>query len=557
MPWKPTEPGEVPTLGYIALDFMSEMLAEPDRPDYSPFLPYREQEDFILEWYRIDPLTGRFIYRRGLLGRPRGWGKSPLLAALAITEFVAPIVFAGWDSEGQPVGRPWSDIRTAIVHVAAVSEEQTKNTWEPVLQMLEGPVSDEYGLDPMEGMVTGPHHAKMLPRTASARTIKGGRPIFSVLDQTEEWIPSNGGVRLANTMRSNAAKVGGRTLESPNAFVPGEESVAEASAAFALAISEGRAKDPSLLYDHREASGQTDVTDRESLIAGLRYAYGDSVRDYPCIIHEPSCERQGHVDLEPLLTTIWDPAQDLQISRSDFLNQITHASDQWVSSPVWAARRMGQGNIPDKIITTDEPIVLGFDGSRGRNRGKADATALVGCRVSDGHLFTIRVWEQPSGPMGKDWVPNAIEVDAEVRSCMTRYKVVGFYADPSGWSEYVAAWTAAFGRRLKVKASQENPIAAWPRGKDSRVVEYVERLRLAIVNGECTHDGSSELTRHIINARKRNTRSGVLLYKSYPDSPYKIDAAYAATMAWKARTDAIAKGIGRGRTARGKVTVLR
>lgn len=152
-----------------------------------------------------------------------------------------------------------------------------------------------------------------------------------------------------------------------------------------------------------------------------------------------------------------------------------------------------------------------------------------------------------------------IEVDAEVRACFDRWNVVGFYADPSGWAEWVAKWEAAYGRRLRVKANQSAPIAVWPRGKDSRVEEYVERLRLALVNHdpdnpEISHSGDAALVRHMLNARRRTTRSGYLLYKAYPDSPDKIDAAYAAVMAWKARTDALAKGIGRAR--RSKVIVF-
>lgn len=552
MPWLPSVPGEVPTLGYIAIDWITANLAAPDKGEYEAFVPYREQEDFILDWYRIDPLTGKFIYKRGLLGRPRGWGKSPLLAALSLTEFLAPICFAGWDAYGQPVGRPWADIRTPMVHIAAVSEEQTENTWIPLLEMCEGPVVDEYpGLEPMTTQVNGPR-GKILKRTSAGRSIKGAKPVFSVLDQTEEWTQSNGGIRLATNMLNNAAKIGGRVLESPNAFIPGEESVAESSAATAQKQIEGRARETVLLYDHREAPGETELTDRPSLEMGLRMAYGDSsAHPDGCVLHDPPCE-PGHTDLDALISRIWDPAADMQVMRADFLNQITHATDSWISKNQWMARSK-----PDKAIANDEPITIGFDGSRGRNKGKADATALIGCRVSDGHLFTIKVWEQPEGMKAKDWVPNPLDVDAEVRSCFERYKIVAFYADPSGWSEWVAMWTRSFGRRLRIKASAENPIAAWPRGKDSRVVEYVERFRLAVANGECTHDGSSELTRHIVNARKRNTKSGVLLYKAYPDSPYKIDAAYAAVMAWKARTDAIAKGVGRGKSSMGKVTVLK
>ena len=37
----------------------------------------------------------------------------------------------------QPVGKPWAEVRTPLVQIAAVSEEQTKNTWSPLLEMLE------------------------------------------------------------------------------------------------------------------------------------------------------------------------------------------------------------------------------------------------------------------------------------------------------------------------------------------------------------------------------------------------------------------------------------
>lgn len=542
MPWKPSEPGEIPTLGHEVLDWIIDNLAAPDRADYEPFVPYREQEDFILRWYALDPRTGRRTYSRGVLGRPRGWGKSPLLAALACVEALGPVVPDGWDSDGRPVGKPWAEIRTPLVQIAAVSEEQTGNTWGPVLEMLraEAPVHDTVrGLEPMETFVALPNRGKMHQVTSSARTIKGARAVFAVLDQSEEWVASNGGIKLANTMRSNAAKVGGTTLESPNAFIPGEGSVAEGSAAFWDAIQAGRARDDGLLYDHRESPADTDMSERESLIAGLRVSYGDSsAHPGGCVIHTPPCD-PGHVDLDRLVSTIWDPEQDVQTSRSDFLNQITHASDSWVSKPEWL-----DCMDLDRAIEPTDRIVLGFDGSKGRVRGKADATALVGCRISDGYLFEIKVWEQPAGPAGNGWMPNPVEVDHEVRKAFETWRVVGFYADPSGWTEYVAKWESAFRRRLKVKATQSAPITVWPRGKDARVVHYVDQLRLAIANGECAHDGSPSLTRHVLNARKRKTNSGYLLYKAYPDSPDKIDAAYAAVMAWKARTDALAKGMG-------------
>jgi hypothetical protein len=475
---------------------------------------------------------------------------------LAIVEALGDVVPDGWDSDGQPVGKPWSTVRTPLVHIAAVSEDQTRNTWQPLLEMIrESPhlVDDYPGLEPLDTFVLLPR-GRIEQITASARSTKGAPVVFATLDQTEEWVPSNNGPRLAQAIRTNAAKNGGRTIESPNAFIPGENSVAEASAAYAAAILENRARNDGLLYDHREAPADTEMSDLKSLTAGLRVSYGDS-SGHPdgCVLHDPPCP-PGHVDLDPLIDQVYDPASDVQVLRSDLLTQITHASDSWVTSPEWGACLD-----LDKIVADKDVIVLGFDGSKGRKKGKADATALIGCRVSDGHLFEIgerSVWEPPRREMTRrdrektrsteaEWMPPIAEVDAAVKLAFQKYTVVGFYADPSGWTEHVAKWEARYGSQLKVKATGREPIAAWPRGKDTRAIDAVRTLGTAIENGVCTHDGSAALTRHVMNARIRKTSRGELLYKAFPDSPDKIDAAYAAVMAWKARLDAVAAGYGK------------
>ena len=543
MPWKPPEPGAVPSLGFEVIDWISEMLAAPDRGEYEPFVLYPEQEDFVLRYYEINPHTGKRRFRRGVISRPRGWGKSPFLAALAIVEALGPVVPDGWDADGQPVGKPWAEVRTPLVQIAAVSETQTKNTWAPLLEMLQGPVLDEYpGLEPLDSFVNLPR-GRIEPITSSARTVKGNKPVFAVLDQTEEWVRSNNGLRLAETMRINAAKVGGTTIESPNAYIPGEGSVAEESAAFWSKIREGRARDDGLYYDHREAPPETDLTDRDSLLAGLAYTYGNSAD-----------RNGGHVDLDTIVATIWDPATDPQTSRADFLNQITHASDSWMSQPEWAGVAAA-----DKVVGRGEEIVLGFDGSRRRNRGVTDATALVGCRVSDGHLFLLGCWEQPEGPFGQDWQVPTVEVLSTVEEAFRDYKVVGMYADPAKWESHVAKWEADYGRRLKLKASTQHPIEWWMTGGRSfQIVRALEKFRSSVVDGELSHDGSSVLTRHILNARRRESRSGIQIMKEHPDSPRKIDAAIAAVLAWQARVDAMAKGLGRKKKANaGRVVVLR
>ena len=92
----------------------------------------------------------------------------------------------------------------------------------------------------------------------------------------------------------------------------------------------------------------------------------------------------------------------------------------------------------------------------------------------------------------------------------------------------------------------------WPRGKNSKVTHITEAFHQAVVDGEISHDGGPNLRRHVLNARRRKSRSGgYLLYKEFPESPSKIDAAYAAIMAFQACMDAQSKRIGSGRKRSG------
>lgn len=527
MVFKPEYPGEFPTLGWELLDWYTEFLAQPDISYYKPLELTDEQAQFVLNWYRLDPVTGRRVFRRGLFSRAKKYGKSPMTSAFGIGEGLGPVVFDGWDANGRPVGKPWSEVRTPWVQFAALNEKQTGNAFAPVLDMLRmGPAVDEFDIDPMETFVALPK-GRIEYITSAGDSKEGERPIFAVLDQTEAWNQRNGGKRLASVIRRNLAGTGGTSIETPNAYRPGSGSVSEGSFAYAQMIAEGRARDESLLLDHQEAPASTDLYDDDSLYEGLLVAYGTSAKD-----------NGGWVDLERIISEIRDPETDPQDARQYFLNQVTHASDSWVSRPEIMAVVDSE-----KKVEAGDVIVLGFDGSRGRARGKADATALVGMRVSDKHLFTIRVWERGEADP-QDWAPNPAEVDAVVRETFSTFKVVGFYADPSGWTGQVASWEASFGKGLRVKASRDEPIAAWPRGKDTKVSELVERLRQAIVLEEVSWDGSAALMRHMLNARRRSTRTGYLLYKQFPDSPDKIDAAYAAVMAYKACLDVISKGAG-------------
>lgn len=547
MPFKPQYEGERPTLGWLVLAWIKANLIVPDGPaDGEPLVFTPEQAMFILKLYEVDAkfrghaIKGRTmksgrLTRRAVLSRPKGFGKSPMIGAVCLTEALGPVVMDGFDADGRPVGRPWNTLGfKPKVQIVAVAEDQTANTWEPTLDMARrGPVYDNYEINPMNTFITVPR-GLVEPVTSSAVAREGFRPVFAAMDQTESWITSNGGINLAATIRRNIGKLGGATVETPNAYMPGMGSVAEKSFAAYEAQIDGRTRiDHGLLFDHREAPEDTDPQDETSLRKGLAIAYGDSAD-----------VNGGWVDLDRKVQEYWDPDTDPQDARRFYLNQIRHATDAWVNSPM--LRAIGPNLNEIEPLAPRDVIVLGFDGSNGRNKGVADATAIAGMRVWDGHLFTVRVWEQPDGPDGKDWSPPIDEVEGEVSDVFARYRVVGFYADPTGWTSSVAKWEAKYGKRLRVKVNEKKPITMWPRGKDTRMIDLVKAMHYAIDHQEITYDGSGSMTRHLLNARKRYSTQGYLLYKDFPMSPRKIDLAYAGCMAYKARLDAISKGI-RGR----------
>ena len=69
-----------------AVEWAHEWLQVPDSPTGDE--PWRftyEQLDFMSWFYAIDEL-GRFVYRRAVLRRMKGWGKDPLLAVISLVE---------------------------------------------------------------------------------------------------------------------------------------------------------------------------------------------------------------------------------------------------------------------------------------------------------------------------------------------------------------------------------------------------------------------------------------------------------------------------------------
>jgi hypothetical protein len=540
LPDKAPEPEA--TLGWEVIWWSTHYIRQPDGEHAGdPWVFTPEQLHFLLHWYAIDP-AARWVSIRGVLRRAKGWGKSPFVAVLALAELCGPVRFDAWAEGGER--RPWradayeagepigQNCAQAWVQIAGVSEKQTTNTMSMVLAMCdESPIVDDYGLDLGITRIYAANGSRLEPITASASTAEGARPTFIVEDETHWWTDTNGGTKLDRVCRRNVAKIPGgtgRVLETTNAHAAGEQSVAERSYEAYLAQRDGRIRgETGLLYDAREPSEPIDLADAEQLQLGLKAAYGDST----------------WVDLKRLRHEIWDPGTPPEDSRRFYLNQISTAVDAWLSQPEWAAC-----TDIEKVLADHDVVTLGFDGSHKRVKGMTDATALVGCRVADGHLFELGVWEQPQGAAGADWAVPTTEVEAAVRHAFNRFDVVGMFADPSLWGGHITQWEAKYNSRLKVRLSRDEPMHWWMGGFSLRLVRAVEAFHEAVVAQELTHDGSYRLTQHVLNARRKPTRGGIAIDKEHPDSARKIDAAHAAVFAWAARLSAVAQGLGgRGR----------
>ena len=512
----------VRTLGWDVLAWSTVYLRQPDGPDSGGPLRFTpEQVRFLLWWYAVDPL-GRFVYRRGVLRRSKGWGKDPVAAALALVEFVGPCRYGGTDANGDPVAiahpSPW-------VQVAAVSESQTTNTLSLVHGMIEGsPIVDDYALDPGKTLIYSPS-GRLQAVTSSPRSMEGNRPSAAILNEVQHWLVANQGHAMADVIRRNLGKSrdgSARSLELCNAHVPGENSVGELSYEAWRAMCEGRTRGGGLLYDSREAPPETELSDPDSLASGLAAAYGDS----------------SWVDLDRIAAEVYDPGTAPSVSRRYYLNHIIAAEDAWTTAHEWDSREVAD------LIEPGDTVTIGFDGSR-----SDDATALVICRVSDGLVDLAGCWEKPDGPQGEEWEVPRDQVDDAVEHLMSTYDVAAMYADVAYWESYVDTWSVQYADVLRHKASSRS-LVGWDMRSHAKefVTRGAENTLAAIVDGTLTHTGNPVLRRHVLNARRRPNRWGVSFGKETRNSARKVDAAAAMCLARIARQDVLTSDTGRARS---------
>ena len=528
MPWRgPSVPGEYPTLGNLAVDWIQSHLVMTDGPKRGyPVRLYDEQIRHLQQKYRLDPLASEadgndaFLRRGSMLVRGQKWGKDPLLAMVDIFHAFGPCDFAGWDADGEPVGRPHP---SPWVFVAALNDAQTANTWLPLKAMVAD--SDLVNLPGVEvnlDQIRLPCGNPIEPLTTTAFGRLGGR--FTAGSLTENGLMNATGgeqtggsgkrspLGFARTLIRSVSGMGGQWIAATNTWDPTERSHAQL-------VYEG--KPDGVFVDAKLSRGKVDLTDGDALREELLYLYGDSAR-----------ERGGHVSIRGLIRDCQDKSNGENEVRRFFLSEIIAGEHDIADATVWKSLERPKGK-----LKSGQAITLGFDGSRAR-----DATVLVACRVSDGRLFPLNIWK-PREHGGK--VPRA-KVHEAVKAAFETYDVKHLFGDPYLWQTELDTWSGMW----------PGTVVDFPTNVEVRMDRAIERFTTGIRDGLLTYrdDDNGTLTKHMGNAALAKGKRKAARSDADTGAPIEhylkvvkkrdglIDMVVAAILAYEARGQAIDDG---------------
>lgn len=517
------------TLGWHAVMWQAENLQHASgRPwRYTP-----EQLRFVLWWYAVTPDL-RWVYRDGVLQRLKGWGKDPVVATIGATGFVGP---ARPDRSGRTVRDPWGNEHPAgvphpeaWVQIAAVSKDQTRNTMTLFPGLFTKAAIERYSIDLGKEIIYAHKGAKRIEAvTSSPRALEGGRPTETIRNETHHWLSNNEGHEMDAVIDRNAVKSSdgmSRALSITNAYMPGEDSVAERGRDAYDLIQAGKSLATGLLYDSLEAPPEAPLS-AEAAPKVVELIRGDST----------------WLDVPRIVQAILDPRNPPSRSRRFWYNQIVAAEDAWVAPYEWDACAK-----PERLVEDGEEITVFFDGSK-----SDDATVLVASCVSDGHVFLIEHWQRPVGLDSKlPWAVPRHEVDAAVDRMFDQWSVRAFFADPGSgedesgerfWDGHIDDWATRHGDELTIKATMtagNHHAVMWDMRSAVRQQEFTEATERCYSDITSTlaltHDGNRVLRQHAVNARRRPNRWGVAIGKEHRESSRKIDAVVGAIGARMAR----------------------
>jgi hypothetical protein len=485
-----------------------------------------------------NPLGSAFTFRRSQLVRAQKWGKSPLISAFVCVEGVGPALFAGWAQggevydcaehgcfcgwvyrypEGAPMGRPWA---TPLIQITATSEDQTANTYDALRPMIElGPLAD---LIPKTGeeFIRLPGDGRIDVVTSKGNSRLGQRVTFVVQDETGLWTKSNGGHNLAKKQRQGLAGMGGRAIETTNAWDPAADSVAQRTY-------ESDAKD--VHRDFRKPPANLSFKSKADRRKIFQFNYAGAPWVNVDMIEGEAAEMMKN-----------DPAD----AERFFGNRLVAGDGKWVTEEEWVSK-----SAPVEV-SPRTAVAMGMDLSNNN-----DWTGIR-LETADQYQFTPTysvggedrptVWDPA---LFNGYIPRG-EVRAAVDYLASNYRIVRAYIDPAGsaagaidataiddddsWRTELAEWAAKYGAKV---------FLPWSCARLTPMHASLEQFRSVIRNPNASfrHDGDTVTRTHVTNAVMiAKTMQRYVLGKPHGADHQKIDQAMSSTLAHEATMDAIA-----------------
>lgn len=475
---------------------------------------------------RTHPRAGKRRFKRVCISLRKGTAKTEKAAWVAFAEFHpdGPVRCDGWDAAGNPVGRPVTD---PYIPMIAHTEEQTEELAYAALYVMctEGPDADLFDatLDRIR-RIDGEGKAVALATAPGSRD--GARTTFQHADEPHRLILPRQ-VDAWQTMLQNIPKrpiADPWSLSTTTAGVPGEGSVAEQEREYALQIDAGKVTNPQFFYFHRDAGPSHDLKTRESRHAAVIEASGPIVAAWS--------------DIDSIVQNSYEPGTDLAYWERVWLNRWVASARQAFDPNRWKDLKR-PGLEPKRGIR--EAVSLGFDGARWR-----DACALIATHMETSLQFPIQIWEKPTNlSEAAEWEVTDDQVDGAMDEAQSLYRVILTYCDPWRFESNTARWAGKYGA---------TKVVDWYTNRPVHIGKAMRAYKTAMDTGEVTNNGDATFARHIANARRLDLKivddDEVPLWticKERPDSKLYVDGAMAGCLSWRARLDALHKGLWRPR----------
>jgi phage terminase large subunit-like protein len=505
------------SLGFAAVDWIEYYLGHGPGDVQGQTVEIDEEfYAFIVEAYRLDDKGHRKV-RRAFLSRPKGRNKSGLAAWLSVFESLGPCRFDHWAAEGEvspwgyeydegePVGKTLAYVEALCV---ATEEGQAGNTYDAIHYLLDADTvpaegaewhenlhRDYPGLDvALQGVTLPGKRGFIRPVTSGDKKADGAKSTFIVADETHLWVLPRL-VSLHDRMTNNLLKrkiASGWMLETSTMYAKDEKSVAEGTHLYAQQVAEGRVRDRTLLFDHRQASESWNLTRREERVKALREAYGPAA---------------AWMDIDALANAWNDPQKSESSFRRYWLNQPVSTLGSWLPFGAWAA-------LEDlRAVPPGADVVLTLDGSF-----NGDTTGVLVVEVGEKpHVDVLQAWERPANAR-PDWRVPVSDVEQAIRDACRKWNVLELAADPYRWQ-----------RSLEALRDDGVPVEEFHQSSQ-RMTPATKDFYASVVDKEMTHSGNAVLARHIGNAVLKEDSRGTRIIKETPTSVRRIDLAVCAVM---------------------------